>query len=58
MVVENINSFEREIGLKTIAEYVADGELLTVVKELGIDYSQGYYIGKPKPEIVTKPLNT
>ena len=33
-------------NIKTIAEFVDDEEVLVFVKELGIDYSQGYHLGK------------
>lgn len=32
---------------KTIAEQVEDAETLALLKEYGVDYSQGYYTGKP-----------
>jgi len=37
---------------KTIAEFVEDRETLDLLKEIGVDYAQGYYIGKPLPEIL------
>ncbi|WP_377776233.1 putative bifunctional diguanylate cyclase/phosphodiesterase [Corallincola platygyrae] len=36
-------------GYQTIAEYVENAALYEVLKELGIDYGQGYFIGKPGP---------
>ena len=36
---------------KTIAEFVANEEIFNSVKELGIDYSQGYFIGEPKESL-------
>ncbi|WP_457643488.1 EAL domain-containing protein [Persephonella sp.] len=51
-VVEAIVTFAKEIGLKTTAEFVENEDILQIVKELGIDCSQGYYIGKPAPEIL------
>lgn len=49
LIVENIVDFTRKMGIKTVAEFVESEALLTEVKKLKIDYSQGYYIGKPKP---------
>lgn len=49
LIVENIVDFTRKMGIKTVAEFVESEALLTEVKRLKIDYSQGYYIGKPKP---------
>ena len=51
LIVENIVSFAKNAGIKTVAEHVDSAELQQVVKEMGIDYSQGYFIGKPQPTI-------
>ncbi len=48
IVVETIVTFAHKIGAKTIAEFVSSEAIYTVVKELGIDYSQGYFTGKPE----------
>ncbi|MDO8141108.1 MAG: EAL domain-containing protein [Candidatus Brocadiales bacterium] len=37
----------RGLGKKTIAEFVEDEETLRLLREYGIDYAQGYHIGKP-----------
>ncbi|UTJ07865.1 EAL domain-containing protein [Arcobacter roscoffensis] len=39
------------LNIKTIAEYVESKELFDYVKSMGIDYSQGYYIGRSEDEI-------
>ncbi len=46
--VKHINQIAQEFGKKTIAEYVEDEETLLILKELGVDYAQGYYLGKPE----------
>lgn len=51
IIVENIVDFSKKIGAKTIAEYVDSQELFDLVKHMGIDYSQGYFIGKPSAKI-------
>ena len=51
IIVENIVQFSQRMGAKTVAEYVDSKELFELVKELGIDYSQGFYIGKPAAHI-------
>ena len=48
-MVESINRIGHIMGLKTIAEYVENKELLQSVRELGIDYAQGYEIAMPGP---------
>ena len=47
LVVETIVDFSKKLGLKTIAEYVHSSVIMDKVKELGIDYSQGFYIDEP-----------
>ena len=39
------------MGIKTVAEFVCDKEILNAVAELGVDFAQGYYIGEPLKEI-------
>jgi diguanylate cyclase (GGDEF)-like protein len=47
--IEGIISVAKKMGIKTVAEFVENEEVLEVVKDLGIDYAQGYYLGKPEP---------
>ena len=53
-VVKTIIDFAKKRHLKTIAEFVSSPEIFEKVLALGIDYSQGYYIGKPQPELCTE----
>lgn len=46
-VVQTIVSFAKAQGIKTVAEYVESEAIYNIVKEMGVDYSQGYYFGKP-----------
>ena len=39
------------MGIKTIAEFICHEALLEKVSELELDFSQGFYIGKPKENI-------
>ncbi len=48
-MVQAINSLGQVIGLKTIAEFVKNPEIIKHLKEIGVDYLQGYEIGKPEP---------
>jgi diguanylate cyclase (GGDEF)-like protein len=50
-VVKTIIDFAKKRHLKTIAEFVSSREIFEKVLELGIDYSQGFYIGKPQPTL-------
>ena len=47
IMVETIVDLAKKLHVATIAEFVSSGEILAVVKELGVDYAQGYYLGKP-----------
>lgn len=47
IIVETISNFAQKIGAKTIAEFVSTEETYTTLKSIGIDYAQGYYLGKP-----------
>ena len=37
------------MGKTTVAEFVEDEEILSVLCDIGVDYAQGYGIGKPAP---------
>jgi len=37
------------MGMKTIAEFVETRQVLDVLKELGVDYAQGFGISRPVP---------
>ena len=54
ILLKAIVSFSQEMGLKTIAEFVASKEIFEEVKAYGIDYAQGYFIGKPEPNLVPR----
>jgi EAL domain-containing protein (putative c-di-GMP-specific phosphodiesterase class I) len=45
--VRAINEVAGVFGKRTIAECVESGEVQNVLKGLGIDYAQGYHIGRP-----------
>ncbi|NPA65306.1 MAG: EAL domain-containing protein [Epsilonproteobacteria bacterium] len=47
--VKSIVTFAKEQNLETIAEFIENEDIFKIVKELGVDYSQGYYFGKPEP---------
>ena len=46
-MVKSMNEVGHSLGIKTIAEYVESEEILIKLKEIGVDYVQGYHIGKP-----------
>lgn len=50
-MVEAINNIGHVMGIKTIAEFVETEAIVAVLCDLGVDYAQGYYIGRPEPMI-------
>ncbi|MBE9525509.1 MAG: EAL domain-containing protein [Proteobacteria bacterium] len=46
-IVASIVSFAQQNNIKTIAEFVENEAIYEVLKNLDVDYSQGYYFGKP-----------
>jgi EAL domain-containing protein (putative c-di-GMP-specific phosphodiesterase class I) len=46
--IQSINTLAHAVGKKTIAGYVEDANTLDLLTQLGVDYVQGYYLGKPK----------
>lgn len=47
--VECFNHISKVMNVKTIAEFVKDDRILQNLKQIGIDYAQGYGIERPKP---------
>ncbi|WP_223788023.1 EAL domain-containing protein [Marinicella meishanensis] len=48
-VAKGIVRLAHKKRLKVVAEYCADADLTRLAKDLGVDYLQGYYLGKPAP---------
>ncbi|WP_293446514.1 GGDEF domain-containing phosphodiesterase [Persephonella sp.] len=48
-IVESIVKIAKTLGLKTIAEFIENERILKIIKNLDIDYAQGFYLGKPSP---------
>lgn len=49
LMVRSINDLARQMGKKTVAEFVENTRIIEQLMELQVDYAQGYIIGKPKP---------
>lgn len=47
--VKTLTTLAREFRIGTIAEYIESEEILAAVREVGIDYAQGFHIGRPSP---------
>jgi EAL domain-containing protein (putative c-di-GMP-specific phosphodiesterase class I)/GGDEF domain-containing protein len=52
IIVEAIIAFSKKLGTKTVVEFVHNEDIYHEVIDLGADYSQGYYIGKPRPSLI------
>ncbi len=48
-LIEVIVNFAKRQNLQTIAEFVENENIYRILKEMGVDFSQGYYFGKPEP---------
>lgn len=48
-IVSSINDIGHRLGIRTVAESVEDEATLDVLREIGVDYAQGYAIGRPMP---------
>jgi EAL domain-containing protein (putative c-di-GMP-specific phosphodiesterase class I) len=47
-IVESILILAKKSQIKTVAEFIDNKKVHNVVKELGIDYGQGFYYAKPE----------
>jgi diguanylate cyclase (GGDEF)-like protein len=48
-MVKSMNDIAHSLGLRTVAEYVESPMVLSKLREIGVDYAQGYLIHKPCP---------
>lgn len=48
-MVKSINEISHVMGKKTIAEFVEDDQTVGVLRDMGLDYAQGFAIHKPAP---------
>ncbi|HRH79695.1 MAG TPA: EAL domain-containing protein [Thiobacillaceae bacterium] len=50
--VRALNEAVRGFGKETVAEFVEDEETLSILRDIGVDFAQGYLIGRPAPEML------
>jgi EAL domain-containing protein (putative c-di-GMP-specific phosphodiesterase class I) len=48
VIVKTIVNFALNLNLKTIAEFVEDKKSMELLEQMGVDFVQGYYIGRPQ----------
>ncbi len=47
-LVSSINEIAHLMGMKTVAEYVESEAIFNCLREIGVDYAQGFWVGEPK----------
>ena len=47
-IIKGFLSFAKEQDIQTVGEFVENENIYLILKDLGVDYSQGYYFGKPE----------
>jgi EAL domain-containing protein (putative c-di-GMP-specific phosphodiesterase class I) len=52
LVVKALVELARGMGKQTIAEYVEDAATMECLREYGVDYAQGFAIGRPRPLVL------
>ncbi|MDC9728966.1 MAG: EAL domain-containing protein [Methyloprofundus sp.] len=51
-LVNTLNQLCQELGMKTLAEFVESEEVMAKLREIGIDYAQGFHLGLPQADFV------
>lgn len=51
-LVNTLNQLCQELGMKTLAEFVESESVMSKLREIGIDYAQGFHLGLPQPDFV------
>ena len=54
-IVRSIVGIAHTLGKEAIAEGVESPDVLQTLRELGVDYAQGFYIGRPEPLATPDP---
>ncbi|MEC9313851.1 MAG: EAL domain-containing protein, partial [Pseudomonadota bacterium] len=52
LFVKALIDVAKGLGRKTIAEFVENKDILTLLRQYGVDYAQGYHIGRPEARIL------
>lgn len=57
LFVKALVDVARGMGIRTIAEFVESAEVFEMLRRLGVDYVQGYYVGRPGKQIAKFRMN-
>jgi len=49
LVIQAVVDIARGLGKHTVAEFVGDDETMALLRAHGVDYAQGFHLGKPAP---------
>jgi diguanylate cyclase (GGDEF)-like protein len=52
IVVETIIDFAKKLNIKTVAEFISSEAIYHKIESMGVDFAQGYYIGKPEQKLI------
>ncbi len=55
LVVQSLVTIARGLGKQTIAEYVGDEATVELLREYGVDFAQGFHVGRPRPVAEIEP---
>lgn len=53
-MLKSIHSFSNGMNMKNVAEFVESKEVADLLREIGVEYAQGYYFGRP----LERPLDS
>lgn len=48
-MVKAINDVAMVLGMQTIAEFVENEAIYTILQDIGVNFAQGYWFSKPEP---------
>ena len=48
-LLQSINEIAHLLGKRTVAEHINSESIHQLLEEIGIDYGQGYHLGRPEP---------
>jgi diguanylate cyclase (GGDEF)-like protein len=56
ILVKALVDVARGLGIATIAEFVESEQAFEIIRRLGVDYVQGYFVGKPVPDLSVRRI--
>jgi len=51
-IISSIVQIAHTVGKRTVAEFVENADILKLLKQVGVDYVQGYYIARPSADML------